>query len=60
MRTYVKRVIKAIRKGDKPAAEEAYREAVPVLDKTVTKGVIHRNKAARHKSRLNARIRGMG
>lgn len=60
MRTYVKRVIKAIRKGDKPTAEAAYREAVPVLDKTVTKGVIHRNKAARHKSRLNARIRGMG
>jgi small subunit ribosomal protein S20 len=60
MRTYVKRVIKAIRKGDKPTAEAAYREAVPVLDKTVTKGVIHRNKAARHKSRLNARIRDMG
>jgi small subunit ribosomal protein S20 len=32
---------------------------VPVLDSMVTKGIVHKNKAARHKSRLNARIRGL-
>ena len=56
-RTAVKSVIKAIRGGDAESATVAYRKAVPVIDSTVTKGLIHRNKAARHKSRLNARIR---
>lgn len=56
-RTSVKSVIKAIRTGDVEAATAAYRKAVPVIDSTVTKGLIHRNKAARHKSRLNTRIK---
>ncbi|MEJ2631755.1 MAG: 30S ribosomal protein S20 [Acidihalobacter sp.] len=59
MRTAVKKVLKAIQSGDKPVAEQAYRAAVPVVDSSVNKGLIHRNKAARHKSRLNARIRAM-
>jgi len=59
MRTFVKKVVKAITAGDKGGAETAYKEAVPVLDKMVGKGIIHANKAARHKSRLNARIRAM-
>ncbi|AOV15753.1 30S ribosomal protein S20 [Acidihalobacter aeolianus] len=59
MRTAVKKVIKAIHSGDKSAAEQAYRSAMPVVDSSVNKGLIHRNKAARHKSRLNARIREM-
>jgi small subunit ribosomal protein S20 len=58
-RTSVKGVIKAIRAGDQEGATVAYRKAVPVIDSTVGKGLIHRNKAARHKSRLNARIREM-
>lgn len=58
-RTSVKQVIKAIRTGDAEAATTAYRKAVPIIDSTVTKGLIHRNKAARHKSRLNARIRAL-
>ncbi len=57
VRTQIKRVISAIEQGDKAAAQSAYREAVPVIDTMVTKGIIHRNKAARHKSRLNARLR---
>ena len=59
MRTAVKKVLKAIQAGDKAVAEQAYRAAVPMVDSSVNKGLIHRNKAARHKSRLNARIRAM-
>jgi small subunit ribosomal protein S20 len=59
MRTYLKKVATAIDAGDRKAAEENYRAAVPVLDSMVTKGIVHKNKAARHKSRLNARIRGL-
>lgn len=59
MRTEVKKVVKAIEAGDKTAAETAYRNAVPLLDSMATKGLIHKNKAARHKSRLNAAIKGL-
>lgn len=59
MRTYVKSVIKAIRAGDKAAAEQAYKAAQPVIDSSARMGLIHKNKAARHKSRLNQRIRAM-
>lgn len=59
MRTYTKRVVKAIAAGDKEQAAAAYGVAVPVLDRMARKGLIHPNKAARHKSRLNAQIRAM-
>ena len=58
-RTFIKNVVKAIDKGDKLAAQASYKNAVPVIDATVSKGLIHKNKAARHKSRLNARIKAM-
>ena len=58
-RTYVKNVAKAISAGDKSAAEAAYKAAVPVIDSTARKGLIHPNKAARHKSRLNAQIKAL-
>jgi len=58
-RTFVKRVVYAIEAGDKAAAEEAYKKAVPVIDRMCSKGLVHANKAARHKSRLNARVRAM-
>ena len=58
-RTFIKKVIAAVDAGDKAGAEEAYKTAVTVIDKTTGKGLIHKNKAARHKSRLNARIRAM-
>lgn len=58
-RTYIKKVLAAIAKGDKGQAETAYKEAVGIIDKTANKGLIHKNKAARHKSRLNTRIRAM-
>lgn len=59
VRTSIKRVLTAIEAGDKSAATEAYREAVPAIDRSVSKGIMHHNKAARHKSRLNAHIRAM-
>ena len=59
MRTYVKKVKNAILAGDKEKAQAAFNEAVPVVDRTATRGLIHKNKAARHKSRLNAHIRAM-
>jgi small subunit ribosomal protein S20 len=59
MRTAVKKVLAGIRAGDRAAAEASYRAAMPVIDSMVNKGIIHANKAARHKSRLNARIRDL-
>jgi len=59
MRTHVKKVVTAIESKDKDAASKAYLVAVPVIDKMVSKGLIHKNKAARNKSRLNARIRAL-
>jgi len=59
MRTYMKKVIAAIASGDKEAAQAAYKTAVSVLDVAAGKGLIHANKAARHKSRYNAQIKAM-
>ena len=56
LRTYVKNVVKAIDSGDKPLASKNYKLAIPVIDSSVSKGIIHKNKAARYKSRLNKQI----
>ncbi len=59
-RTYLKKVIAAIDSGDVEAAKAAYAAAVPVIDRIADKGgVMHKNKAARHKSRLNTKIKAM-
>jgi len=59
LRTFMKRVDAAIESKDKEAATSAYQAAVPVIDSAVSKGLIHKNKAARHKSRLNARVHAL-
>ena len=59
MRTKVKTVVYAIEAGDKDAATAAYKLAIPMLDSSVSKGILHKNKAARSKSRLNSRIQAM-
>jgi len=59
MRTAVRNVTAAVSAGNKAEAQASYREAVPVIDSLVNKQIIHRNKAARHKSRLAARVRAM-
>ncbi len=58
-RTYLKRIVNEIEKGDKEAAATAYKDAIPVIDQMANKGLIHKNKAARHKSRLNAQIQAL-
>ena len=60
MRTAVKKVLRAIRAGDRDAAAAAYLRAVPAVDRMAGKGLIHKNRAARYKSRLNDRIRALG
>lgn len=59
LRTSIKKVVNSIESGDKAASEDAYKAAVPVIDRMANKGLIHANKAARHKSRLNAHIKAM-
>ncbi len=58
-RTYIKKVVNAIESGDKTAAQAAYTAAVPVIDRMARKGLIHANKAARHKSRLSKQIQAL-
>jgi small subunit ribosomal protein S20 len=59
MRTAIRKVTDAIASGNREEAQKYYTAAVPVIDSLVNKQIVHRNKAARHKSRLSARIRGM-
>lgn len=56
VRTNVKKVLSAIESGDYEKANSAYLSAVPVIDRMADKGIIHKNKAARHKSRLNSAV----
>ncbi len=50
----------AIAKGDKEAALTAYRETVSVVDKSVQKGILHKNTASRYKARLSKRVKAVG
>ena len=59
IRSTIKKVVKAVESKDKAAAEAAYKEMVPVLDRYADRGQIHKNKAARHKSRLAAHIKAL-
>lgn len=59
LRTYVKKVLLAIATGDVEKAKAAFIEAQPVIDSSAGKGLIHKNKAARSKSRLSARIKAL-
>ncbi len=59
MRTHIKSVIAAVEKGDKDAAVAAYKAAVPVIDSMINKGIVTKNKAARHKSRLNRMVKAL-
>ena len=58
-RTYIKNVIKAVEAGNVDDAVAAFKKAQPVLDKAVGKGLIHKNKASRLKSRLSAKVKAI-
>ena len=59
MRTSVKRVARALDANDAEAASAALKQAGPILDGAASKGLIHKNRAARYKSRLNARVKAL-
>ena len=57
MRTYIKKTVNAIEAGDREIAKVRFSTAASVIDRMVSKGIIHKNKAARHKSRLSSAIK---
>ncbi len=59
VRTVIKKVQAAVQSGDYTNATAAYQAAVPVIDRMADKGILHKNKAARHKSRLNAQVHAL-
>ncbi len=59
MRTQMKKVLKAVEAQDRDAAISAYRDAVSVIDRSAQSGLLHKNAAARYKSRLNNRVRAL-
>jgi small subunit ribosomal protein S20 len=59
MRTTIRKVTDAVATGNKDEATKAFNAAQPVIDSMVNKGLVHRNKAARHKSRLAAKLKAV-
>jgi small subunit ribosomal protein S20 len=60
LRSALRELRETMSRGDKTAAETTYRATVSALDKAIQKGVLHKNTAARYKSRLSARVRAVG
>lgn len=58
-RTAIKKVTKIIGTGDKNLAQQTFKESVKIIDSIASKKIFHKNKAARHKSRLSAKIKSM-
>ena len=59
VRTYIKRVLGAVEAKDADSASGALVQALPMIDKMVTKGIMHKNQAARHKSRLTRKVKAL-
>ncbi len=59
LRTALRKVLTAVRKGNKDVAQQVYKDAAPEIDRMVSKGILRKNRAARYKSRLNAKVKGM-
>ena len=58
-RTVIKNVQKAVTAGDKTKATDLFKSAQSVIDSVADKGIFHKNKAARHKSRLSAKVKAL-
>ena len=58
-RTVIKNVQKAVLAGDKAKASDLFKTAEQVIDSVADKGLFHKNKAARHKSRLSAKVKAL-
>jgi small subunit ribosomal protein S20 len=59
LRTAIKRVRQAIATGDKAAAQSVFSQSMSIIDRIADKKIVHKNKAARHKSRLSAQIKAL-
>lgn len=59
LRTAIKRLRKTIESGDKGEAQAIYTQTVSTIDSIASKGIVHKNKAARHKSRLSDAVKAM-
>jgi small subunit ribosomal protein S20 len=59
LRSALREMRQALGRGDKAAAEQAFRRTVSALDKAIQKGVLHKNTAARYKSRISTRLCGL-
>jgi len=59
LRTAIKKIANAILSGDKKVAKKTFDENVPIIDRIADKKIIHKNKAARHKSKLNSALKSM-
>jgi len=59
LRTAIKHIRKAVETGDKTAAQAVFKTSISTVDSIADKRIIHKNKAARHKSRLSAAIKAM-
>jgi small subunit ribosomal protein S20 len=59
LRTALRKVLTAIQAGDKDSAQQVYKAATPEIDRLVSKGILGKNRAARYKSRLNTKVKGM-
>ena len=59
VRTYIKKVIAAVSSNDSEAAKSTLVQAIPVIDKMVSKGILHKNQAARYKSRLSGKVKAL-
>jgi small subunit ribosomal protein S20 len=59
LRTALRKVLTAVQAGDKDSARQVYKAAAPEIDRLVSKGILGKNRAARYKSRLNAKVKGM-
>ena len=60
LRTAIKAVRKAVEAGDKAAAQQVFQQSVSIIDSLADKDIVHKNAAARNKSRLSAAIKAMG
>jgi len=59
LRSAIRKATLALKAGKHDEAETALNDATPIIDSMVNKGIIHRNKAARHKSRLTKQVRAL-
>ena len=60
LRTALRAMREALTGGNVESAKQVYRSTVSILDKSVQKGVLHKNTASRYKGRLNARLKALG